>query len=313
MTLPPCPAPRGTWGTVLLPVRDDDSIDFTAVEAQVDALLRHGVDGVYTNGTAGEFFAQDEDEFDQLSRIVADACRAASVPFQIGISHPCPRTQRQRLERARKLGPAAFQCILPDWVKPSDLEVARFLAGLEEVRGDAGLVLYNPPGARRVLTPSELGAACDRAPGLVGIKVVGGDAAWFAAVRTACPGLSIFVPGHLLAEQYPHGAAGSYSNVACLHPGLAVAWWRQMQGDLAGARALGRRICDFLDRHIAPLLRSGYSNPAVDKALACLGRWGPARPRLRWPHQGVPPAIMEDLERAFDVELADLIPTADQP
>ncbi|MGA0868624.1 MAG: dihydrodipicolinate synthase family protein, partial [Planctomycetota bacterium] len=77
MTLPPCPAPRGTWGTVLLPVRDDDSIDFTAVEAQVDALLRHGVDGVYTNGTAGEFFAQDEDEFDQLSRIVADACRAA--------------------------------------------------------------------------------------------------------------------------------------------------------------------------------------------------------------------------------------------
>lgn len=72
MTVTPGNPPRGTWGTVLLPIRDDDSIDFDAVAEQVEALLRHGVDGIYTNGTAGEFFAQDEDEFDQPSEL-ADA------------------------------------------------------------------------------------------------------------------------------------------------------------------------------------------------------------------------------------------------
>lgn len=310
MTVSPGNPPRGTWGTVLLPIRDDDSIDFDAVEAAVDTLLRFGVDGIYTNGTAGEFFAQDEDEFDELSRLVAAACRAHGTPFQLGISHPCPRTQRQRMERAQRHEPSAFQCILPDWVPPSDAELARFFEGLEAARGDAGLVLYNPPGARRVLTPDEFGAARDRAPGLTGIKVIGGDAAWFGAVEAACPGLSVFVPGHLLDQQLPLGAAGSYSNVACLHPGLAVAWWRQMQDDPTGAEVLGRRIRGFLDRHIVPLLQVGYSNPAVDKALACLGNWSRAGTRLRWPHEGILPETMDALRRAFDAELADALPGA---
>lgn len=300
--------PRGTWGTVLLPIRDDDSIDFGAIEAQVDALLRFGVDGVYTNGTAGEFFAQDEDEFDRISGIVAGACRAAGVPFQIGVSHPCPRTQRQRLERARRHEPAAFQCILPDWVRPSDPDLHRFFEGLDDARGDAGLVLYNPPGARRVLTPEELCALADRTPGLVGVKVAGVDAAWFDVVRTRQPALSVFVPGHLLAELLPLGASGAYSNVACLHPGFAVAWWQQMQRDPTGALELGRRICGFLDRHIVPLLRAGYSNPAVDKALACLGSWAEVGTRLRWPHVGIPPETMEALRRAFEAELAAAFP-----
>ena len=301
--------PRGTWGTVLLPIRANDSIDFDAVEAQVDALLHFGVDGVYTNGTAGEFFAQDEDEFDRLSRIVADACRASGTPFQIGISHPCPRTQRQRMERARRLEPAAFQCILPDWVRPSDADLHRFFDGLDAARGDAGLVLYNPPGARRVLTPPELCALAERTPDLVGVKVAGVDAAWFDAVRAQCPTLSVFVPGHLLADLLPLGASGSYSNVACLHQGLAVAWWRQMQSDPAGAQELGRRICGFLDHHVVPLLRAGYSNPAVDKALACLGGWSRVGTRLRWPHEGIPPETLEGLRRAFDAELAYALPS----
>ncbi|WP_295821568.1 dihydrodipicolinate synthase family protein [uncultured Deinococcus sp.] len=67
---------RGTWGTVLLPVREDDTIDYAALERQVQALVAAGVDGVYTNGTAGEFHTQDDDEFLEVSTVVAQTSLA---------------------------------------------------------------------------------------------------------------------------------------------------------------------------------------------------------------------------------------------
>ncbi len=51
---------RGTWGTALLPIRADESIDFSALEAELDVLLEVGLAGVYTCGTAGEFHTLDE-------------------------------------------------------------------------------------------------------------------------------------------------------------------------------------------------------------------------------------------------------------
>ncbi len=51
----------GTWGTTLLPINKDESIDFGRLSQDLDYLLTSGVDGIYTNGTAGEFYAQTEE------------------------------------------------------------------------------------------------------------------------------------------------------------------------------------------------------------------------------------------------------------
>lgn len=50
----------GTWGTVLLPIRDDESIDWARLEAALDALVAAGLDGLYTHDTAGEFHTVGE-------------------------------------------------------------------------------------------------------------------------------------------------------------------------------------------------------------------------------------------------------------
>ena len=60
---------------MLLPVRPDDSIDFESLDAELDVLLKVGLAGVYTCGTAGEFHALDEEEFDALSELVATKSR----------------------------------------------------------------------------------------------------------------------------------------------------------------------------------------------------------------------------------------------
>jgi 4-hydroxy-tetrahydrodipicolinate synthase len=138
------------------------------------------------------------------------------------------------------------------------------------------------------LSPSEFAELKAQVPALIGIKVLGGDAAWFEEMNQLVPEVSIFVAGHLLAEKVRFGARGSYSNVACLHPRAARDWQRMMKADPDAALELGTRFQGFLADHIAPFLERGYSNQAVDKLLACIGDWTDLTPRLRWPYDFLP-------------------------
>jgi len=67
------------------------------------------------------------------------------------------------------------------------------------------LIVYNPPHAKRRLTPAEWGIVASAVPGVVGMKVPGGDDAWYQAMQAVMTDLSVFVPGHLLASGLARG------------------------------------------------------------------------------------------------------------
>lgn len=281
----------GNWATLLLPINPDESIDYDRLAAEIDVLTGCGVDGIYSNGTAGEFYTQSEDEFDRVSALLAARCEEAGVPFQIGASHPSAQISLARIRRAAALKPSAIQVILADWFPLTDDEAMACLARMAEAAAPIGLVLYNPPHAKRVLRPETYACLKAGVPGLVGMKVADGDEAWYAAMRQHAAGLSIFVPGHHLATGMRQGAAGSYSNVACLSPAGAQRWYTMTQTDPDAALELERRICAFMDEHIVPFITaSGYANQAVDKLLAAIGGWADIGPRLRWPYRWIPEA-----------------------
>ncbi|SEF10818.1 dihydrodipicolinate synthase family protein [Jiangella alba] len=279
---------RGVWGTVLLPLRDGGDVDWARLAAQVDALIASGVDGVYAHGTAGEFHAIDEAEFDHVNDVLATLCEAAGLPFQLGASHPATPVMMGRIRRAAALEPGAVQVILPDWVPLNDDEVVRFLAGAAEAAGPVPLVLYNPPHAKTPVGPELLARAAAATPSLIGVKMAGGDDGWYAAMAELAGDLSVFVPGHLLATGLARGAHGSYSNVAAMSPRGAVAWYRMMTTDPPGALDVEARIAEFFRRHIAPLQAAGLSNPALDKFLATVGGWADIGTTLRWPASSAP-------------------------
>ena len=296
---------RGTWGTALLPVRPDETIDFAALEVELDVLFEVGLAGVYTCGTAGEFHTLEEDEFDSLSELVAQKARRVGAAFQIGASHMSGQVSLSRIRRARALGPTAIQVILPDWLPLSPSEVERALEGMLAAAGGIPLVLYNPPHAKTACSPEQLGALARTFPGMVGGKVAGDDA-FYSRLHAAAPHLSIFAPGHELAHARRLGAVGSYSNVACLAPAGALAWETQMDRDPVAAEALGDRIMAFFDAYIGPLKARGYSNTALDKALAAVGGWAPIGTRTRWPYNSVPDeevTVLAPLARAALPEL----------
>ena len=299
---------RGNWATLLLPVRDDDTIDFDLLALELEHFVAARVSGVYSNGSAGEFYTQSEDEFDRVNTLLAATCGRAQVPFQIGVSHSSAQAARERLRRSKSLGPSAFQVTLPDWFPPSFPEVIAFLAEMGTVAAPIPLVVYNPPHAKRRLTPAEWREVADRVPGVVGVKVPAGDDSWYAAMQPLFARWSVFIPGHMLAEGLARGAHGAYSNVACLSPGGAQRWYELCCTDPTAGRALGERIKTFWQAAIAPIItRDGLSNMAADKAAAVAGGWLPGlSPRLRWPYRGVDLATTRQIGARARAELPEL-------
>ncbi|WP_026874538.1 dihydrodipicolinate synthase family protein [Jiangella gansuensis] len=299
---------RGVWGTLLLPIEDDDSIAWGRLVDQVDTLVASGVDGVYAHGTAGEFHAIDEDEFDRVNEVLATRCEAAGLPFQLGGSHPATPVMLGRIRRAAAVEPGAIQVILPDWVPLNDDEVVRFVAGAAAAAGPVPLVLYNPPHAKTPVSPALLARVAAEVPQLIGVKMAGGDDAWYTAMAELAVDLSVFVPGHLLATGFARGAHGSYSNVAALSPSGAVDWQRLMTTDPGEAADVERRIGELFRRHIAPLQASGLSNPALDKFLATVGGWADVGLRLRWPASSAPAEAVQPARADAHRLLPELFP-----
>lgn len=292
---------RGNWATLLPAWTDAGTLDAPRVRDEIETLIGYGVDGIYMNGTAGEFHEQTDAEFRTIASLLADRCHAAGMRFQIGVSHMSARISLERLRYAVDLAPGAVQVILPDWFPVTDDEAIRFLAGMSEAAAGIGLVLYAPPHAKRRLGIDELARLAHATPALVGVKVAGGDDAWYAAMRTKLAQLSVFVPGHLLASGVQRGAHGAYSNVACLHPGAAQRWWRQIETDLDAALELEQRLRAFMTRHIEPFIRDqGYANYACDRLLARVGGWADLGSKVRWPYRSIPDTEVPKLRAVVD-------------
>ena len=279
---------QGNWGTLLLPINKDDSIDFRRLAEEIDALMAAKVDGIYSNGTAGEFHMQTEAEFDRINQLLATKCQTGDVLFQIGASHPVPITMIDRIRRTKHLCPAAFQVILPDWVRVTEQEAVDFLTRIAVEADPIPIVLYNPPHAKRVFQPQQYLTLAENIPAMISIKLLDGDDSWYDLMKAVADKVAIFVPGHHLATGVQKGVArGAYSNVACLNPWAAQRWWELMQTDMAEAIIIERRIQAFFSQYIVPFAEQGYSNPALDKLLAAVGNWSDVGTRLRWPYRWI--------------------------
>lgn len=281
----------GNWETLLLATDQTGAIDYQRMADEIDLLISSGPNGIYSNGTAGEFYAQTEDEFDRISFMLAEKCEKAKVPFQIGVSHMSPQISLERLRRAKELQPGAVQVILPDWFPVTLDEAVAFLQKMEEEAGGISLILYNPPHAKWQLPPEHWAALKEQIPSLAGVKVAdqNGSQEWYGKMRASGKGLSIFIPGHHLASGIQAGARGAYSNMACLNPFAAQQWFEMTRINMNAALELESRINLFMRECITPFItEQHYPNHACDRFMAVVGGWADVGSKLRWPYRSIP-------------------------
>lgn len=105
------------------------------------------------------------------------------------------------------------------------------------------------------------------------------------------------MPGHRLASGFKNGAAGSFSNVACINPNGAVRWFEQMHTDLPASLELESRIQKFMTEQVASKMKGpdALSNQAADKLLASVGGWGDVGTRVRFPYHSFPASYVDEI------------------
>ncbi len=282
---------RGNWATLLLATDRDGALDYARLADEIDVLIAAGSNGIYSNGTAGEFYAQSSQEFVRVSELLSSKCENAGMPYQIGVSHMSAQLSLERLVLVRHLRPGAVQVILPDWFPVTLPEAVEFCCGMAAQAGDIPLVLYNPPHAKVRLAPADWMAIKREVPSLIGVKVFdrNRDKAWYAEVAAEVSGIAVFIPGHHLATGLSLGAHGAYSNVACLNPAAAQRWYELMLTDMEAALELEGRINRFMGELIHPFISEGrYPNHACDRFMALVGGWADVGASLRWPYRSIP-------------------------
>lgn len=307
MKILPSDSLKGNWATLLLATDSSGNLDFARLEAEIDVLIASEPNGIYSNGTAGEFYSQDRDEFVKVSEMLAEKCRTAGVDFQIGASHPCAQESLWRLNAVKDLKPFAIQVILPDWFPVDDRAAISFMKKMAEEAGDIPLVLYNPPHAKKVLKPEQWQLVRKEVPSMIGVKVFDNNCSpeWYEQMRKNSEGIAVFVPGHHLATGYMNGASGAYSNVACLNPSAAQKWYDMMAVDMESALELESRINVFMKTCIDPfIVEMHYPNHACDRFMALVGGWADVGANLRWPYSSIP----AEYASAVRNKVRDIIP-----
>lgn len=262
----------GVWAALIVCWTDNDHLDEARFAAECRAYGRTGVAGLYTGGTTGEFYAQDDDTFARITKIACESAHAIGVPVQIGCTALSTRTARQRIDVAKHAGADAIQIAYPFWLELKFDEILAFFRDIATQAGDTPLILYHTSRCKRKLTPQEVGQLAREVPTLIGIKDTVCDATALPEMLALAPDLSIF-GGEDFLERVPAGGRGGYCSISGLNARFIVRYYELCRrGELAAARPYAEAVRRLLDEVCFPMvIDEGLWDSAVDRVMRVAG------------------------------------------
>jgi 4-hydroxy-tetrahydrodipicolinate synthase len=257
---------EGTYTALVTPFREDQSVDWAAFDALIDAQIAGGVRGLVPCGTTGESpTLSHEEQLAIIARTVKRSAKRAHVIAGCGSNSTLEAIHLSR--EAEKSGADAVMIVVPYYNKPTqDGLVQHFVAVAKSV--GCPVCVYNIPGRTGIdLLPDALGRILDAAPNVVSIKEATGNVLRAQElVRRFGSRLSVLSGDDALTlPMIACGARGVISVTSNVVPGgVARATELALAGDLAAAR---RAHLALLPLHEAMFLES---NPAPAKAALAM-------------------------------------------
>lgn len=264
---------RGVWAALITSWSDNDSLDEAAFERHVRRYASTGVHGVYTGGTTGEFYAQDDTTFERVTRIACQSAREARVPVQIGCTALSTRTAIGRAKLAVAAGADAIQIALPFWLALKHDEAAGFLYDVAQAVFPTPIVLYHTDRAKFKFNPTQLADVAGRVPTLIGTKDGGCDLATLDQMRQLIPDLAIFGGEGDMTTRMARGGRGTYSSVVGLSPRAMLKLYSLCEtGQFAQAQAIQSAIHGVIhDVALMWVKRDGLWDSALDRIFYAAG------------------------------------------
>jgi len=294
---------------LIVPWTDNDAVDEGRFVAEIMAYGGSGVEGVYTGGTTGEFYAQDDATFETITAIACRQAHAADLLAQIGCTALSTRTCRQRIRVAQRHGADAVQVAIPFWLELKDDELLSFFDGITAEAGDTPLVLYDTARAKRRMTPEWIGRLAARYPTLIGVKNTAASPDEIRSWLERAPDISVFGAEHDLIERMQVGGRGTYSAIAGLNAARVVELYRFCAaGDWFAAAPIQNELRRYETEAILPLVQQdGLSDSAVDRVQRLLGG-GDVGLRCQGPYLSATPEQLQKVEQWCRENLPHLLP-----
>jgi dihydrodipicolinate synthase/N-acetylneuraminate lyase len=259
--------PQTILATCCVPWRDDGAIDEPVFRASIRTLIGHGLRDLYLFGTAGEGYAVNERQFDDVVRIFTDELREKELPPMVGVISLSLSTVIERIERCAENGVELFQLSLPSWGEVNERELFTFFAETCGRFPGARFLHYNLPRARRIVTPEQYEELAKRHPNLVATKNAGAGPETVVELFERAGELRHFLTEPGFAHASLAGPCGFLISLASLNPARAREYFEAgVRQDRARVEELAAELAE-VNSLIEWALGSGRMDGAYDKCV----------------------------------------------
>ena len=157
----------------ITPVDTKGRIDEDTLRGYVDWLIEHGVDGLYPNGSTGEFVRFNPDERRQIVRIVVEQT-AGRVPVLAGAAEANADETIRACNAYGEMGVRAVAIVAPFYYRLSSEAVYAYFRHIAQ-NVDVDVTLYNIPMFASPIDVDTVVRLASEQPRVVGIKDSSGD------------------------------------------------------------------------------------------------------------------------------------------
>ena len=235
---------KGLIPAVITPMTEDQEVDLEGLEKMLEHQIANGVHGVFTVGTAGEFWALSTSE---KERIFATTVRCANgrVPVYVGTGANTTREAVQLAEMAQEAGADCLSVITPSFITPDEQQMFAHYEAIAESVGLPILLYTNPDRTNNKLSVDLVVRLAEQVENVVGIKDSAGDMALTAEYlrRTPADFLVLIGRDSLIYAGLMHGAVGAIAASANMAPELSVGIYENyVAGRLPEALSFQRQL-----------------------------------------------------------------------
>ncbi len=260
---------RGYWPAVPTPFKESGEIDWSSYDALIDWYLERKMQGLFINGTTGEWFSQTHDERRQVAEFIAKKV-AGRVPVVIGVTTFTAKESIELANHALLVGVDGVCSSAPAYVKTlPDETVAYFQTLSDGINGP--IMIYNWPHGSGIEIAGELAERLAEIEKIVAIKDSTPNADQFLDTTKRVVGkVRIFgnfmVPSNL-DFMLANGGDGTIGGGSIFGRADSLYWEQVWSGDIDSAREHAERNLRLLE---ALWLPGGWA-----------GKWGAYQSQLK--------------------------------
>lgn len=283
---------KGAFTALVTPFKEDHSVDYDTLIAQVEFQITEGINGLVPVGTTGECPTLSHDEHDKVIETVVKAA-AGRVPVIAGTGSNSTVEAVRLTQKAKESGADAALVVNPYYNKPNQAGLRKHFEQIAAV--GLPIVLYNIPGRTGItMSPETIASLAAEFPNIVAVKEATGSLDQASAIAALSNIQILSGDDSLTLPLMSIGGTGVVSVLSNLSPKKVLAITDAcLKGDFAAARKA--HVESF------PLMRAMFAevNPQPIKECMLLAGKLPCA-ELRLPMVRVAAETREDLKAALN-------------